>query len=76
MISVCYDRAGHPVGSPQTRTGLPVNGVWILNRWGGTLPTNFAGSAVLVATQPVVAIVNVSHTGDGDTHASYTASNR
>jgi hypothetical protein len=37
---------------------------------------NFAGSAVIQANQPIVAVVNASNTGSGDTKLSYTVPNR
>jgi murein DD-endopeptidase MepM/ murein hydrolase activator NlpD len=70
-----YDQPGNQIGS-WTRNALPPRAVWILNRWAGNLPSGFVGSAVITANQPVVAIVNVLHTGSGDTNASYTAPNR
>jgi hypothetical protein len=71
-----YNQSGTQAGQWTTPTPLQPNRVWILNRASGNLPNNFAGSAVITANQPVVAIANHSHTGSGDTNASYTVPNR
>ena len=70
-----YDQNGSPVGSPQLST-LGPNRTWILNYASGNLPGNFAGSALIQSNQPIAALVNVAHTGSGDTKASYTVPNR
>ncbi len=75
MTVTYYNQAGTQV-DVKTVTGLQQNRVWILNRSANNLPDNFAGSAVITADQPVVAIANHSHTGNGDTTASYTVPNR
>ena len=49
----------------------------VFSRWRNNLPwPDFSGSAVITSNQPIVATVNTSHTGSGDTGASYTAPNR
>jgi hypothetical protein len=71
-----YYRDGRSAELSQTMT-LGPDRLWVLNYGSRNMPgPNFAGSAVIVADQPIAAIVNVNHTGSGDTKASYTAPNR
>jgi hypothetical protein len=70
-----YNRDGTSAGTWQTTLGP--NRLWVLNRGVGNMPgPSFTGSAVILADQPIAVVVNMSHTGNGDTKASYTAPNR
>lgn len=72
-----YNRDGSAASlAPQTITLGPYR-IWVLNRGSGNLPgPGFAGSAVIQSDQPIAAVVNINHTGSGDTKASYTVPNR
>jgi hypothetical protein len=70
-----YNQNGTSAGTWQTTLGP--NRLWVLNRGVGNMPgPNFVGSAVIIADQPIAVVANMSHTGSGDTKASYTAPNR
>jgi hypothetical protein len=62
--------------TPSYSCTIAQNRMCTFSYWSGNMPPNFYGSAIIQATQPIAAVVNTAHTGNGDTKASYTASNR
>jgi hypothetical protein len=74
-VTVTYYNTQGTAMATKTNTVEP-NRTWILTRWRGTVPSNFFGSAVIQSSQPVAVTVNTTHTGSGDTGASYNAPSR
>ncbi len=74
-ITVSYYRQNGTFVTSWSNTIGPYK-TWILNYASGNLPGNFSGSAVITSNRPIAALVNVAHTGGGDTKANYTVPNR